>query len=74
MPTLRFSVTKAYFIAPKRLSNEFDEMIGADPATCAGAAGAAGAAVSVTDGFSGGRAAACLGSAFGADVLGAAAS
>ena len=25
--------TVAYFIAPKRLSNEFDETIGADPAT-----------------------------------------
>ena len=31
-----------YFIAPKRLSNEFDETIGAEPATWAGAAAGAG--------------------------------
>ena len=51
-----------YFAAEKRLSNEFDETIGWAPATmllpAAGAAGAA--AVSVTVGFSGGRAAVCL--------------
>ena len=27
------STATAYFIAPKRLSNEFDETIGAEPAT-----------------------------------------
>jgi hypothetical protein len=59
--------SRGYFIAPKRLSNEFDDTIGAEPATWAGAAGAgAAAAVSETDGFSAGLAAACLVSAFGA--------
>src|SRR6476620_2240473 len=51
-----------YFIAPKRLSNEFDCTIGAEPATCvAGAAAGAGAAaaVSLTEGFSAGLAVAC---------------
>jgi hypothetical protein len=33
LPTLRLGLKEAYFIAPKRLSNELDEMIGADPAT-----------------------------------------
>ena len=58
----------AYFIAPKRLSNEFDDTIGAEPATWAeaGAGAGAAAAVSEIDGFSAGLAAACLVSAFGA--------
>ena len=30
---LKAGTTAIYFIAPKRLSNEFDETIGADPAT-----------------------------------------
>src|SRR5512141_2323453 len=34
----------AYFTAPKRLSTEFDDTIGADPATGLGAAGAGAAA------------------------------
>lgn len=65
-----------YFIAPKRLSNEFDETIGADPATWLSLVAGAGAAaaVSVTDGFSGGRLAVCLASAFGAGAFGTAAS
>src|SRR5260370_41370086 len=60
----------AYFTAPKRLSNEFDDTIGADPATrlsfAAGAGAGAAEAVSEADGFSAGLAAACLASAFGA--------
>src|SRR6478672_11635337 len=50
-----------YFIAPKRLSNELDCTIGAEPATCVpGAAGAGAAvAVSLTEGFSAGLAVAC---------------
>ncbi len=32
-PGVRRDDGDAYFIAPKRLSNEFDETIGADPAT-----------------------------------------
>jgi hypothetical protein len=62
-----------YFTAPKRLSNEFDETIGAEPATWAGAE-AAGAGASDTDGFRDGRLAACLGSGFGAAAFGTAAS
>ena len=65
MPTLRLCVI-SYFIAPKRLSNEFAGTIGCEPVTMLSfAAGAAAAAVSESDGFSGGRgaAAACLGSA-----------
>jgi hypothetical protein len=58
----------AYFAAEKRLSNEFAETIGCEPATmpslAAGAAAAAG--VSETEGFSGGRAAACFISGFDA--------
>ncbi|WP_448890059.1 hypothetical protein, partial [Enterobacter hormaechei] len=53
----------------KRLSNEFVDTIGADPATWAGVA-AACVGVSETDGFSAGLAAAT----FGADVFGIAAS
>src|SRR5260370_13353984 len=60
----------AYFTAPKRLSNEFDDTIGADPATrlssAAGKGAGAAEAVSEADGFSAGLAAACLVSAFGA--------
>jgi hypothetical protein len=59
-----------YFAAEKRLSNEFADTIGWAPATrllpAAGAAGAGAAAVSATAGFSGGWAAACLVSVFGA--------
>src|SRR5262245_30412083 len=58
-----------YFIAPKRLSNEFDETTGAAPAIGALAAGAgaaaAGAGASATDGFCAGAegfAAICFGS------------
>jgi hypothetical protein len=51
------------FIAPKRLSNEFDCTIGAEPATCAGAGAAA--AVPETDRFSAGLAVVCLASASG---------
>src|SRR5258708_20342907 len=62
--------SRGYFIAPKRLSNEFDDTIGAEPATWlsleAGAGAGAAAAVSETDGFTAGLAAACLVSAFGA--------
>src|SRR5258708_13998086 len=62
--------SRGYFIAPKRLSNEFDDTIGAEPATwlslVAGAGAGAPAAVSGTDGFSAGLAAALLGSALGA--------
>src|SRR5256885_1459028 len=43
--------TGAYFIAPKRLSNEFDCTIGAEPETCASLA-AAGAGASLTEGLS----------------------
>jgi hypothetical protein len=45
---------KNYLIAPKRLSNEFDETIGAEPATwvVAAAGAAAWAGVSDTEGFS----------------------
>ena len=66
----------SYFAAEKRLSNEFADTIGCEPATRASfAAGAAGAGVSDTDGFSGGWAAACLISgAFGALAFGIAAS
>src|SRR5258705_13795988 len=71
---------RAYFTAPKRLSNEFEDTIGADPVTwaslaaganaAAGAGAAAAVDVSVTEGFSAGLAAACLGSAgFGADAV-----
>jgi hypothetical protein len=60
----------AYFISPKRLSNEFVDTIGADPATWAGAGAAAGAGVSETDGFRAGLAAAT----FGVDVFGTEAS
>src|SRR5215212_10202343 len=56
-----------HFIAPKRLSNEFEDTIGADPETCAslpvGANAAAVAGASVTEGFNAGLAAACLVSA-----------
>ena len=53
---------RAYLVAPKRLSNEFDDTIGAEPETRFSLA--AGAGASDTDGFSGGRlAAACLVSA-----------
>src|SRR5260221_7988184 len=67
LSALQFCVTETYFIAPKRLSNEFDETIGADPATllslvAAGARSAAG--VSDTDGFNARPLAACFGSAF----------
>ena len=58
---------RGYFIAPKRLSNEFGCTIGCEPATIvsigAGAAAAGAGALSVTDGFNGGREAACLVSA-----------
>ena len=61
----------AYFAAEKRLSNEFDDTIGWAPATRLPAgAGAAAVSVSVTDGFSGGRAVASFVSAFGAAVFG----
>ena len=60
-----------YFTAPKRLSNEFGGTIGAEPAT---RLSLAVAGVSVSDGFNGGRPAACLGSGFAAVVLGADAS
>src|ERR1700738_4460464 len=65
-----------HFIALKRLSNEFDDMIGADPATRLSLAAGAGAAagVSETEGFNGGRLDACLVSAFGAMAFGMAAS
>ena len=53
---------RAYFIAPKRLSNEFGGTIGAEPATWLGAA----AGLSETDGFNAGLAVAT----FGADVFG----
>ena len=63
-----------YLAAEKRLSNEFADTIGCAPATRlgagkAGAGAGAAAAVSVTAGFKGGRAAACLVSAFGAEAL-----
>ena len=71
----------AYFAAEKRLSNEFADTIGWAPATrpsFAGGAAAGAAEVSESDGFSGGRAAACFVSpafgaaaaAFGADASG----
>ena len=56
-------VRACYFIAPKRLSNEFDDTIGAEPATWAAAGAGAAAAVaeaSVMEGFSAGLTAACL--------------
>ena len=50
-----------YFTAPKRLSNEFVDTIGAEPVTWAAAGVAAAVAeASVTEGFGGGLAAACL--------------
>ena len=60
--------------AEKRLSNEFADTIGCAPATRlgagkAGAGAGAAAAVSVAAGFKGGRAAACLVSAFGAKAF-----
>ena len=33
VPAFAGTTAMNYFIAPKRLSNEFDETIGADPAT-----------------------------------------
>ena len=63
--------TGAYFIAPKRLSNEFEDTIGAEPETCASLA-ATGAGASLTEGFSAGLAAAvCLGvsAGFGAAAV-----
>jgi len=59
-----------YFAAEKRLSNEFADTIGWAPATrLLPAAGAGAVAVSVTVGFSGGWAAACLVSLFGAAAV-----
>ncbi len=65
----------AYLTPEKRLSKEFADTIGCAPATRLGAAEAgagagAAAAVSVIAGFKGGRAAACLVSAFGAVAFG----
>src|ERR1700737_2355535 len=71
MTVVRCRGDLAYFAAEKRLSNEFADTIGWEPATRAsfagGGAAAAAAGASESDGFSGGRAAACLVSvAFGA--------
>src|SRR5438128_12245990 len=64
---IRANGRASYFAAPKRLSNEFVDTIGAEPETRLSLA----AGVS-TDGFSGGRpAAACLASGFGAVAFGA---
>ena len=67
MGRLRFaradSVRACYFTAPKRLSNEFDDTIGAEPVTWAAAGAGDAAAVaeaSVAEGFSAGLTAACL--------------
>src|SRR5882757_4182348 len=63
------SPDRAYFVAEKRLSNEFDCTTGEEPASCAlvGAAGAGAAAVlSVIDGFSAGLAACLVSAGFGA--------
>src|SRR5258706_1005139 len=70
----------SYLKPEKRLANELGDTIGCEPATmlsfAAGAAAAATAGVSATEGFSGGRAAACFVSGFGvaAAVFGAEAS
>src|SRR5215468_684844 len=65
-------LSNPYFTAPNRLSNEFDDITGAAPASCASLLPAA-AALSDTDGFSGGRDAATLASAgFGSAGLAAA--
>src|SRR5437868_2721651 len=83
LPTLRFSGLigrtgeQPYFIAPKRLSNEFVCTIGCEPATSVslGAGASAAGALSVTDGLGCGRVAACLVSAgFDAAAFGVAAS
>ena len=69
--TARYELSLAYFTAEKRPSNEFADTIGWAPATRPSfAGGAAAASESVTDGFSGGWAAACLVSAFGAAAFG----
>ena len=65
-----------YLAAENRLSNEFVDTIGCAPATRLGAAGAGAgadvaAAVSVTVGFEGGCAAACLVSVFCAEAFAA---
>ena len=76
LPALRIDGGSLTSSPQKRLSNEFDEhdrRRAGDLGVAGGGRGAA-AGVSETDGFSGGRLAACLGSAFGADVFGTAAS
>src|SRR5258705_2871578 len=62
LPPLRILFAMAsYLNAEKRLSKEFGGTIGCEPATMPSfAAGAAAAGASVTDGFRGGRTAACL--------------
>src|SRR5476649_820149 len=60
----------SYFTAEKRLSNEFDETIGWEPATWPFAGGAVAAGVSESEGFSGARAAACLVSEAFGEALG----
>src|ERR1700704_278229 len=63
-------IEKAFYLnAEKRLSNEFDDTIGCEPATRLSFAGAAAAGVSESDGFSGGRMAACLVSGFGVALV-----